>query len=322
MDTEVLKDIPGYKTILKTVIKSQILFLLEQLSSNTGEESIVLTASVDDGSISHLGSRAGKGFLEGREDMKSQFLGHCLKTHHQLSQESSVTTPSRPGAIRHMSAARNSRYSPMSRTYTNSVPHKSFSPFEDAALKLSHSLNTGGHLNNFTSISDRVQLENNIEYGNPENSYGSEDCEPRNVSPKSDDTDTQYSQSISGASVKREPPDHEDCYEVHERESSSIKTGDSYREVANSSQQLVDFSSSNLSGQNSMLLQLQNHSPGRSKHTCVMCQHEFRTKQNLQKHLLIHTGQRPFKCPQCDKSFRQKHHVEGHILRYHLQSVV
>lgn len=149
-----------------------------------------------------------------------------------------------------MSAARNSRYSPMSRTYTNSVPHKSFSAFEDAALKLSHSLNTGGHLNNSTSISDRVQLENNIEYGNLENSYGSEDCEPRNVSPKSDDTDTQYSQSISGASVKREPPDHEDCYEVHERESSSIKTGDSYREVANSSQQLVDFSSSNHSGQN------------------------------------------------------------------------
>ena len=57
-----------------------MLLQVEQLSDHTGEESIVLTASVNDGSLSHLGSFTGKGFLEGRDEIKSQFLGYCLKS--------------------------------------------------------------------------------------------------------------------------------------------------------------------------------------------------------------------------------------------------
>ncbi|XP_060560612.1 uncharacterized protein LOC132720476, partial [Ruditapes philippinarum] len=82
-DLDVLKEIPGYKAILKSVLKSQIHLLMEQLSEHTGEESIILTASVHDGSLSHLGSSTGKGFLEGRDEIKSQFLGYCLKTYHK-----------------------------------------------------------------------------------------------------------------------------------------------------------------------------------------------------------------------------------------------
>jgi len=78
-----LKEIPGYKAILKSVLKSQIQLLIEQLADHLGEESIILTASVNDGALSHLGSSTGKGFLEGRDEIKSQFLGYCLKTHHK-----------------------------------------------------------------------------------------------------------------------------------------------------------------------------------------------------------------------------------------------
>lgn len=53
---------------------------MEQLSTQTGEESIVLTASVHDGSLSHLGSVTGKGFLAGRDELKAQFLGFCLSS--------------------------------------------------------------------------------------------------------------------------------------------------------------------------------------------------------------------------------------------------
>lgn len=53
---------------------------MEQLADHTGEESIILTASVHDGTLSHLGSSTGKGFLEGRDEIKSQFLGYCLKS--------------------------------------------------------------------------------------------------------------------------------------------------------------------------------------------------------------------------------------------------
>ncbi|XP_053379953.1 uncharacterized protein LOC128548616 [Mercenaria mercenaria] len=78
-DLEILKDIPGYKAILKSVLKSQIQLLIEQLSDHTGEETIILTASVHDGTLSHLGSNTGKGFLDGRDEIKSQFLAFCLK---------------------------------------------------------------------------------------------------------------------------------------------------------------------------------------------------------------------------------------------------
>ena len=53
-------------------------FQVEQLAEETGEESILLTASVTDGSLSHLGSESGKDFLDNHDDIKSQFLGFCL----------------------------------------------------------------------------------------------------------------------------------------------------------------------------------------------------------------------------------------------------
>ncbi|XP_045181610.2 zinc finger and SCAN domain-containing protein 12-like isoform X2 [Mercenaria mercenaria] len=86
-DMDVIKEIPGYKVILKAVLKSQIQQLVEQLASTTEEESVMLTASVADGTLCHLGSDSGKVFLEDHEDIKSQFLGFCLKRHHKKKQE-------------------------------------------------------------------------------------------------------------------------------------------------------------------------------------------------------------------------------------------
>ncbi|KAL4217792.1 hypothetical protein ACF0H5_022531 [Mactra antiquata] len=86
-DMEVIKEIPGYKVILKAVLKSQIQQLVEQLARSTDEESVILTASVADGTLCHLGSDSGKVFLEDHEDIKSQFLGFCLKRHHKQQQE-------------------------------------------------------------------------------------------------------------------------------------------------------------------------------------------------------------------------------------------
>ncbi|WAR18123.1 ZN226-like protein [Mya arenaria] len=52
-DMDVIKEIPGYKVILKAVLKSQIQQLVEQLATTTDEESVILTASVGDGTLSH-----------------------------------------------------------------------------------------------------------------------------------------------------------------------------------------------------------------------------------------------------------------------------
>ena len=52
---------------------------MEQLSSETDEESVILTACLTDRTLCHLGSSSGKNFLEGREEIKKQFLSHCLR---------------------------------------------------------------------------------------------------------------------------------------------------------------------------------------------------------------------------------------------------
>ncbi|XP_045181759.2 uncharacterized protein LOC123540622 [Mercenaria mercenaria] len=81
-DIDAIKDIVGYKKILKTVLKSQIQLLVEQLAASTDEESVILSANIADGTLSHLGSESGKVFLQDHEDIKSQFLRFCLKRHH------------------------------------------------------------------------------------------------------------------------------------------------------------------------------------------------------------------------------------------------
>ncbi|XP_045181739.1 zinc finger and BTB domain-containing protein 24-like isoform X7 [Mercenaria mercenaria] len=121
-DYDVIKEIPGYKVILKAVLKSQIQQLVGQLAASTDEESVILTASVADGTLSHLGSDSGKGFLEDHEDIKSQFLGFCLKKHHRKKQEekerleaealqqSMQASPSRFGGPRGPYSARSPRF--------------------------------------------------------------------------------------------------------------------------------------------------------------------------------------------------------------------
>nr|XP_019953610.1 PREDICTED: zinc finger protein 770-like [Paralichthys olivaceus] len=52
-------------------------------------------------------------------------------------------------------------------------------------------------------------------------------------------------------------------------------------------------------------------------HQCPKCSKFFPSPSKLERHMMIHTGQRPFSCELCGKQFRQKTHLRVHC-RVHL----
>lgn len=61
-------------------------------------------------------------------------------------------------------------------------------------------------------------------------------------------------------------------------------------------------------------------SSGDATDACTVCGKEFigeYRKYNLRKHLILHTGSRPFACPHCDADFNQKGNLKRHIASVH-----
>lgn len=58
-----------------------------------------------------------------------------------------------------------------------------------------------------------------------------------------------------------------------------------------------------------------------AKYTCDYCTYCTYNKTFLQRHMLKHTGERPFVCESCGKGFSRKYNLQLHILKFHVETV-
>lgn len=55
------------------------------------------------------------------------------------------------------------------------------------------------------------------------------------------------------------------------------------------------------------------HYSSSKQHECSECHKKYSSKNLLDEHMNMHTGQRPYKCPSCDKDFASKYTLQAHM---------
>lgn len=54
----------------------------------------------------------------------------------------------------------------------------------------------------------------------------------------------------------------------------------------------------------------------KKRYTCSLCSYSTDYPTNIQRHMLTHTGERPFRCTTCGKGFTTKQNLESHALQH------
>ena len=55
------------------------------------------------------------------------------------------------------------------------------------------------------------------------------------------------------------------------------------------------------------------------KHACTLCPKKFTRPAELQRHIRVHTGEKPFKCELCHQGFRRKDHLTSERIYNYLR---
>ncbi|KAL4221330.1 hypothetical protein ACF0H5_019591 [Mactra antiquata] len=347
-ELELLKDIPGYRAILKSVLKAQIQMLMDQLSTHTGEESIVLTASVHDGSLYHLGSEAGKGFLEGKDELKAEFLGFCLKCEHkkekqdkeslQYGQSHNLLPPSkrqrpriRPGpySLSPPSSSSSMRSPPFSQNSTVSSLNQNVTIQHDANDNTGSFMESNESEHVTTAANGNSSQQSNIDDDNDDRpivKIERDDVRPI-VKIERDDVDDENSLPAD------ENWEHNGESEQSQEDPGSSQQGGSHLggiafpglDNAHhdfSSKPLPEISTNDLkqalypqgNSLNNTSLSNDYFSPQqrKSQFWCRVCNKVLQNRNLFEYHINAHAGVRPFECEICKRKFGSKQVLQTH----------
>lgn len=63
---------------------------------------------------------------------------------------------------------------------------------------------------------------------------------------------------------------------------------------------------------------MESHKKVARTYKCSYCDYIFRRQSHLTRHILIHTGEKPFECKQCDERFSRSDKLKLHVQRTHV----
>ena len=52
-------------------------------------------------------------------------------------------------------------------------------------------------------------------------------------------------------------------------------------------------------------------------YVCPYCSKNFKTKQRVERHILIHTGEKPYACTECEYKTNRQDHLKEHFILKH-----
>ena len=51
----------------------------------------------------------------------------------------------------------------------------------------------------------------------------------------------------------------------------------------------------------------------KNKYKCTYCEKTFKYKSEEERHILVHTGEKPYKCYECGSDFTKKSNLNAHL---------
>ncbi|KAL3876707.1 hypothetical protein ACJMK2_034509 [Sinanodonta woodiana] len=292
---------PEYRKALQDLIKCEIRALTQRLAE-TGEECLVLTASIQDKSFSQFGSKKGEGFLGEKVHIQEQFLDFCAKVPDSLILQTQDDSTAHVAAdvdetdqsLRPVALYRNylpatevdkdgdrinrehltQRASPPPPIYSSSKPHL---PSGSQDQPILHTRNNAG-----IKKPQETRLHN-------QDLYNADKLLQNASREKFDRTKSKKVNNTIFLTA-----------EYFEKDRSASMLGKLSKDGA-----FVDLSHC---GTEHFVSDVH-----MNRHQCSLCGKVFRQREGLKLHMRIHTGERPYICEFCGKIFSRKFVYTVHL---------